>query len=45
MSLLDEAHHDGSPLYLDQPSPVLGQTVTVRRRVDHDAAWLEIRAL
>jgi alpha-glucosidase len=33
MSLLAEPHHDGSPLYVDAPSPSLGDTVTVRLRV------------
>ena len=36
MSLLDQPHHDGSPLYVDTPSPVLGDTVTVRLRVSAD---------
>jgi len=36
MSLLDQPHHDGSPLYVDQPSPVLGEIVTVRLRVSSD---------
>jgi len=31
-SLLSEPHHDGSPLYLDDESPVLGWTVKVRVR-------------
>lgn len=36
MSLLSEPHHDGSPLYVDQPSPTLGEHVTVRLRVSAD---------
>lgn len=30
-----DPHHDGSPLYLDQSEPALGDTVTVRVRVPH----------
>lgn len=32
-SLLDQPHHDGSPLYLDPGTPGLGDTVPVRVRV------------
>lgn len=32
-SLLDQPHHDGSALYVDNPDPELGQTVTLRVRV------------
>ena len=27
-------HHDGSPLYVSSQAPVLGDTVTVRSRID-----------
>ncbi|MFT4083553.1 MAG: glycoside hydrolase family 13 protein [Nocardioides sp.] len=37
MSLLAEPHHDGSPLYLPDPSPALGGTATVRLRTRPDA--------
>ena len=30
-----DPHHDGSPLYVDQSEPALGDTVTVRVRVPH----------
>ncbi len=44
MSLLREPHHDGSPLYVDDPAPTLGQAVAVRVRVSNadplDAVWL-----
>jgi alpha-glucosidase len=44
MSLLDQPHHDGSPLYVDEPSPSLGDHVTVRLRVGADdpaqRAWV-----
>jgi alpha-glucosidase len=33
MPLLREPHHDGSPLYLDNATPALDETVTVRLRV------------
>jgi len=32
LDLLHEPHHDGSPLYLDQETPALGDVVTVRVR-------------
>ncbi|QBX54808.1 glycoside hydrolase family 13 protein [Nocardioides seonyuensis] len=32
MSLLDQPHHDGSPLYVDDEAPGLGETVRVRMR-------------
>ena len=36
MSLLHEPHHDGSPLYLDDPWPELDSSVHVRLRVSGD---------
>ena len=30
--LLDEPHHDGSPVYVDEEAPALGTNVTVRCR-------------
>lgn len=35
--LLGQPHHDGSALYVSNPHPELGETVTVRVRVPHDA--------
>ncbi len=35
--LAGDPHHDGSPLYLDDPEPELGDTVQVRVRVPHRA--------
>lgn len=35
--LLAEPHHDGSALYVSDPWPDLGDTVTVRVRVPHEA--------
>jgi len=32
---LGDPHHDGSPLYLEDPAPTLGSTVRVRVRVPH----------
>jgi alpha-glucosidase len=32
MDLLQQPHHDGSPLYVDSATPALGSTVTVRVR-------------
>jgi alpha-glucosidase len=37
-SLLQQPHHDGSRLYVSNLSPRLGDTVTVRVRVPHEAA-------
>ncbi len=34
-------HHDGSPLYVDDPAPALGDTVGVRLRVPHGYGPLE----
>ena len=33
MSLLEQPHHDGSPLYVANPSPTLGEDVTVSLRL------------
>ncbi|WP_310962280.1 glycoside hydrolase family 13 protein [Nocardioides terrisoli] len=42
--LLDEPHHDGSPLYLDDETPALGSEVGVRVRTSAqrtvDAVWV-----
>ena len=35
--LLGQPHHDGSALYVSNPHPALGDTVTVRVRVPHEA--------
>jgi alpha-glucosidase len=35
--LLGQPHHDGSALYVSNPHPALGETVTVRVRVPHEA--------
>ena len=35
--LLSQPHHDGSALYVSNPSPRLGETVRVRVRVPHEA--------
>ena len=44
MSLLDLPHHDGSPSYVDDEAPSLGDAVTVRVRTSTedpvDAVWL-----
>jgi alpha-glucosidase len=44
VSLLDLPHHDGSPLYVSDEAPALGDTVTVRVRTSADdavdAIWL-----
>ena len=44
MSLLHLPHHDGSPLYVSDEAPTLGDTVTVRVRTSAgdpvDAIWL-----
>lgn len=44
MSLLDQPHHDGSPLHVSDESPRLGDVVTVRLRTSAsdpvDAVWL-----
>ena len=44
MSLLHLPHHDGSPLYVSDEAPALGDTVTVRVRTSAedpvDAIWL-----
>ncbi|PVG84589.1 alpha-glycosidase [Nocardioides gansuensis] len=44
MSLLDQPHHDGSPLYVDDEAPRLGDTVAVRVRTTAadpiEAVWL-----
>lgn len=44
MHLLDEPHHDGSPLYLDDEAPALGSHVGVRVRTSAnrpiDAVWV-----
>ena len=44
VSLLDLPHHDGSPLYVSDEAPELGDTVTVRVRTSADdpvdAIWL-----
>jgi alpha-glucosidase len=37
VSLLSQPHHDGSSLYVSSLSPRLGDTVTVRVRVPHEA--------
>jgi alpha-glucosidase len=37
MAIVDRAHHDGSALYVDNPSPDLGDQVTVWARVPADA--------
>ncbi len=37
MTLLDQPHHDGSPLYVPARAPRLGDVVTVRLRVPHAA--------
>ena len=44
-SLLCQPHHDGSGLYVSNPEPRLGDTVTVRVRVPHeaDAAAIHVR--
>ena len=42
MSLLSEPHHDGSPMYVDRPSPALGESVTVRLRVAEDDPGLQV---
>lgn len=34
---LKGTHHDGSPLYVSNASPILGETVTLRLRVPHGA--------
>ena len=43
--LLCQPHHDGSGLYVSNPEPRLGDTVTVRVRVPHeaDAAAIHVR--
>jgi alpha-glucosidase len=44
MHLMDEPHHDGSPLYLDDEQPALGSQVGVRVRTSAtrplDAVWV-----
>ena len=44
VSLLHLPHHDGSPLYVSDEAPALGDTVTVRVRTSAedpvDAIWL-----
>lgn len=44
MSLLHQPHHDGSPLYVSDEAPGLGDTVTVRVRTHRDdpveSMWL-----
>jgi alpha-glucosidase len=39
---MTEAHHDGSPLYVDDEAPALGATVRIRCRTagDVDAVWI-----
>ena len=40
--LLSQPHHDGSALYVSNPTPQLGETVTLRVRVPHEA---DVRAV
>ncbi len=42
MSLLDQPHHDGSPLYVSDSAPRLGDIVTVRVRVPVAAGFTRV---
>ncbi|GGB43754.1 alpha-glycosidase [Flexivirga endophytica] len=42
IDLLARPHHDGSPLYVENQAPQLGETVTVRVRVPHAANVTEL---